>query len=488
MANYDAIQPGVNQTERNRILNRALTRQPDAYLSKIKLYGDIALYDTANTSELTLNTIDANEVIWVVTDIEGWWNLPEPEMPDLPRGWGDGGYDSIGRYTSRIMTLNGSFLTQSPDAAPAARQALLQALNPMTKNQGAAYLITTEFEDSIPVGEISANSVAQTISITTSSNLGTSLEAGDRIVIESVQPSGYNKNGQGYEVVSVSNNIVVVDRGDSFVQLSNAIGDGTNVIYTTQTTHNFGVGDYVSVANTTPSSFNISSSSNVEIIATTRNTFTVSSSVTDTYVSGGDADYEGTAPYVAGGLIRKITKRLASKVRLSGTPIINNTNARGRHDFSIGLKAVDPIKYEFVAGDPDGYDTEQLTAGVSGTASAQIVNSGDVAVPIIIEISANLNVTNSAIGSCPRIQIGSEWIDIVAGTVADQRLEIDTYNREVLKVTYDGDEPDLVENGRSNLSVLTSWLYLQPGSNTVTLARFPQGTVVTIYYRSGWIG
>lgn len=412
---YDAVPAGVNQTERNKILNKALSAPQEPYLSKIKLYGDIALYDTANTVELTLNTIDANNVVWVVSDIEGWWNLPEPEFPDLPRGWGDGAYDAVGRYASRIMTLTGSFLTQSASDAPAARQALLQALHPMTKNQGGCYLIATDFENSIAIVGAQEGANAQFVTYTTSVDLenGPLLSVGDRIVIEGVSPSDFNKSGSGYPVTAVSDNTVTVDRGD-------------------------------------------------------------------------DGDYSG-GTFVEGGLLRKIVKRTASKVRLSGTPVITNTNARGRHDFSVGLKAVDPIKYEFVAGDPDGYDTEVLTAGVSGTASASITNSGDVAVPIIIEISANLVVANSSPGSCPRIQIGDYYMDIVAGTDTDVRLEIDTYNREALKVTYDGAAVDLVENGRSNLAVLVDWLYLQPGANTVTLARFPQGTTCTVYYRSGWI-
>jgi len=38
----------------------------------------------------------------------------------------------------------------------------------------------------------------------------------------------------------------------------------------------------------------------------------------------------------------------ASFVRLSGKPNISTTNSRGRIDFSIGLKAADPVKYEWI--------------------------------------------------------------------------------------------------------------------------------------------
>ncbi len=68
--------------------------------------------------------------------------------------------------------------------------------------------------------------------------------------------------------------------------LTNAVGDGTNVVYTTSEAHGYQVSDYVTVANTTPSSFDISGDG-YEIIAVTTNTFTVASTVTDTYTSGG---------------------------------------------------------------------------------------------------------------------------------------------------------------------------------------------------------
>mgnify|MGYP001573896013 CR=1 FL=1 len=45
----------------------------------------------------------------------------------------------------------------------------------------------------------------------------------------------------------------------------------------------------------------------------------------------------------------------AAWVRLSGAPQITTTNDRGRTQFSITLRAPDPIKYHWNDGDPDGY-------------------------------------------------------------------------------------------------------------------------------------
>lgn len=87
--------------------------------------------------------------------------------------------------------------------------------------------------------------------------------------------------------LSVKDNMIYLNQAGASV-LTDAVGDGTNVVYTTAEAHGYDVGDDVTVANTTPSSFNITSPGE-SIIAVTSNTFTVASTVTDTYVSGGTA-------------------------------------------------------------------------------------------------------------------------------------------------------------------------------------------------------
>lgn len=321
---YDSVSSSVNQGERNKIVNTALTSLPEPYISGLKLEGEIELWNPATETGLTLNTIDSNNVIWVVSEIEGWWTLPDPELPDLPRGWGDGSYDAIGRWANRLITLNGSFLPQSADDVPAARNALMSYLAPMVKAATAGYLVVKE--------------------------------------------------------------------------------DG-------------------------------------------------------------------------------VTKK-ASKVRLSGSPSVTSVNARGRHDFTINFKAVDPIKYEFVDGDPDGYRVESVDTS-SGSATATINNTGNVAVPIIIEVSGLTSIPSAS--NPPTItnaETSGSGIPIIAATSSGNTLEIDTYNREVLNVET---STQTVSNARSRVSVLVEWLYLEPGSNDIEFTGFPSGSSVNIYYRSGWI-
>lgn len=374
------------QSEENKLVRKALTRLPEPYLSGLKLNADVEI------NGLVLNTIDANNVVWVVSDIDGWWNLPESEIPDLPRGWGDGSYDAIGRFSTRVLTLSGSFLTQDPDQVATARSTLLNAVN-LVKTGG--WLIVDE------------------------------------------------------------------------------------------------------------------------------------------------------------------NPKKAAYVRLSGSPQVRSVSARGRHDFSIGLVANDPIKYEYVEGNADGYQSVTLTAGAGGNAIANVVNSGDVAVPIIIELSKNFTIPNANTPPTITNTENDQIITIIDGTDAENRLEIDTYNREILDVLYNystisgavGDGTNVVyttssahglsegdtvsisgitpsslnvtdaeviaantltftiastvtasyssggeaaqylsaENGRAKASVLIDWIYLQPGTNAITLNNFATDATCTIYYRSGWL-
>jgi hypothetical protein len=303
------------QSEENKLVNKALTKYPIPHFSGLKLKADIRLGD------LVLNTIDEDNVVWVCTDIVGWWTLPDPELPDLPRGWGDGSYDARGRWASRLLTLTGSFLTQDPSQVEAARAKLLAA-------------------------------------------------------------------------------VALVYRGDWLV-------------------------------------------------------------------------------------VDETPTRKGAFVRLSGRPEIVTVSARGRTEFSIGLKAPDPIKYEYLDGNTDGYQIETITP-TSGFAEVTITNYGNIAVPIIIELSKGFTVSESF--STITNTSSDQEIEIIAGTSIDNQLEIDTYNREVLDVRYTSDVVTNVANGRAKVSTLIDWIYLEPGDNEIALANFPAGSTCTIYYRSGWIG
>jgi hypothetical protein len=109
-----------NQAQENAFVDRGLIPLPYPHLTGMKLERDIVLND------FVFNSIDENGVVWVIRDIEGWWNPPAADMPRVERGYGDGSYDVQGRYEARNLTLIGSFLTPNPALVEAARDKLIQ--------------------------------------------------------------------------------------------------------------------------------------------------------------------------------------------------------------------------------------------------------------------------------------------------------------------------------------------------------------------------
>lgn len=113
----------LTQGEEDVLVNRGLSpRQP-------KTVGGLELNADVTIGELVLNTIDEYGVVWVCTDIEGWWGQADPEIPDIARGVEDGSYDVTGRYQSRQLTLTGVFLPQNTNQIQRARDQLISATN-----------------------------------------------------------------------------------------------------------------------------------------------------------------------------------------------------------------------------------------------------------------------------------------------------------------------------------------------------------------------
>jgi hypothetical protein len=379
---------GLSQDKENNVVNRALTPLPRPHITGMKLKEDVIL------GTLVLNTIDNNDVVWVCTDIEGWWVHPDPDIPDVTRGWRDGSYDARGKWLARQITLNGTILPKHPDLLPAARATLIEA---------------------------------------------------------------------------------------------------TSLVYT------------------------------------------------------------------GAWLKTKENPTRASYVRLSGRPNISTVNARGRTDFSIGLRAADPIKYSWNDSDPDGYNLTTIpckNAATSQDGEESITNAGNIAVSVFLEVtgptvgdttivnSTNgdvLTITGELRGAETRTVTTKALTDNVAtltfsathnmvagdtvtvagvdatfngefevtstpttsqiryaktatnvtstaasGTVSRDAdvLEIDTYEREV---ALNG----LTYGARVYLDTLTDWLTLDPGANTIAFT--DEGTAngtasLKVYYRSGWIG
>jgi phage-related protein len=93
-------------------------------LQRPVLAGDIRL------GNLIFNTVDSNGTIWTISDIEGWWSIPEANVPTSVRARDeDGSYDEDGRYLAREFTVSGVFLPTSPELIEASRARLIKELD-----------------------------------------------------------------------------------------------------------------------------------------------------------------------------------------------------------------------------------------------------------------------------------------------------------------------------------------------------------------------
>jgi hypothetical protein len=382
------------QSEENKLVNLALTKLPQPHITGLKLQEDIQL------GELVLNYLDTSTgVVWVLTNLEGWWTLPDSEFPDVARGWGDGSYDADGRYTARIMTLEGSFLTQDPRQVAEARAELLRSINLV---YGGVSLIVKE--------PVSLTVVASNATSNTLTAVAHGLNIGDAVTYRSV----------GTAVPGL------VSDKEYFVK-SSADAD-TVTLSATQ------------------------GGSVVDITSSTLPT--------------------GSRHYL------DALQPKTSFVRISGRPQIETVNARGRTNFSIGLKAADPIKYEYYENnETGGYRTVTLTRNTDVT----VANVGNVRVPVIFSITggdiAGGEIRNTANGN----------IQIISGVymeAADSRLEIDTYNRNIIAV----DSSSVARVGRKYADSYIDWIYLEPGNNVLRFSSTDSTAVCVMYYKSGWIG
>jgi Phage tail protein len=299
------------QSRETTAVNRGLIPLAPPNFTGLKLAEDIILND------FTLNRIDSNGVVWVVQDIEGWWNLPESQVRDIPRGWADGSYDVTGKWLPRNMTLKGSFLPPDPSLVSAARMELLNA------------------------------------------------------------------------------SALVYD----------------------------------------------------------------------------------------GGWLRVYEEpQKACFVRLSGRPQIQTVNARGRTDFSIGLRAANPIKYGWNDFLPDGYLLSTIpckSVSPAQTGILNLPNEGNWDTTMVIEIDGPIigpaTIENQTTG---------ELILIIAPVDAPSTLTIDTYRQEV---DLDGDR----DGARAMLDVLTNWMVLAPGDNSIKFEDIGSANstaVMRVYYRPAFIG
>jgi hypothetical protein len=389
------------QQKENKLVNLGLTKMQFPHISGLKLQEDVTL------GSLTLNKLDSTTgVVWVMTNLDGWWTLPDPEFPDVARGWGDGSYDADGRYTARVLTLEGSFLTQSPSQVAEARAKLTAAVNLVYR--GADLIV----RERITLTATDIDGTAETVTIPSHG-----LVVGDTVTY---QASGTAITG----LVSGRTYHVKTAPTVNTITLSATSGGST-----------------ISITGT-------------ELAAYTKHTF------------------EAVKPKVA-------------SVRISGKPQIETVNARGRTNFSIGLKAADPIKYEYRDAPDDGnFRIATLTRNTDVT----VRNAGDTPVTVIFSMSGNTlegevgeetvrsSITNTVDGE-------EQFIVEIYKESSDSAIEIDTYSRNIVAF----DSEDISRVGRKYANSYINWIQLNPGDNVLRFESVDSTATCLMYYRSGWM-
>jgi hypothetical protein len=358
----------------------------------MKLQEDISLND------FVFNRIDEFGVVWVITNIEGWWNPPSPDIPDFQRGWGDGAYDVKGRYNARELTLEGVFLTSNPALVSAARNRLVSAVN-LVRSGG--WLKTNENPTKASFVRLSGDVQIDTVNARGRTEFSIGLRAADPIKYE-----WNDLDLEGYKSREILPKSVTPAR------------TGTTTV---ENIGNYPVPTYLTVEGPVVGPAFIDNTTNNETIT------------------------------ITGSLRAATTKVVAGKGLVDNLATVGTTVAHG-------LIVGDVVT---IAGIGAPYDGEQLVIGIVGTQATST------------RFTFEATGTNYAYSA-------------VTGSLAygPDTLEIDTYNRQVfLNGQYSG--------ARTKLDVYNEWVTLAPGINNITFS--DAGAVsastakLTVQYRSGWL-
>lgn len=456
----------LNQSQENRIVNNTLRKVPYPHVTGMKLLADVHL------NGLTLNTADElTGVVWVCTDIDGWWELPSTDVPDIQRGLDDGSYDVRGRWVARSLTLSGSILVPDATLASTARNTFFGYVSPLLKTGGWLIVDEPDYKKAAFVRLVGTPSI-KNVNARGRMDFTIQLRAGDPVKYywnDGVDPTN------GYQTVNFASANTATNSGNTAVPV---------VIE-------------ISGASTAPSSIQVTSASNViqtlKITRTLRaNGFSnsnTSTTVTNKECSAGIATltFSGAHGFYAGDV-----------VTITNVTSFNQTNAIVTTATNTTISYLNPTVN--IAGVTISSNVATVTTstahGLVANATVYIKDCFNPLVDGAYTITANTvggntskftfskALPNATIGSGGTVSLQVVSSAQATGNVAlvgADTLKIDTYNGTVL---YRG-TPD---NSRASLNTTVDWLKLEPGSNSLNFNNSGGSPTVTMKYRSGWIG
>ena len=193
----------ITQDEETTNVNKSLSPVPYPEITGMELNADITL------NGLIFNTIDEDGVLWVCTDLTGWWGNSEPEVANIPRGLGDGSYDVRGRYAAREIQFSGVFLPPNKELISKAREKLISAID-LVKTNG--WLIVDEEPPRASLVRLIDRPEIFTVNARGRTEFSFTLRASDPIKYEWI----YNdRDGRNIQQIDMNTNSNLVNEGNS---------------------------------------------------------------------------------------------------------------------------------------------------------------------------------------------------------------------------------------------------------------------------------
>lgn len=429
---------GASQNFETSVVNKSLTPLPPPVFTGMKLQEDIIIGD------LVLNTIDSSNVIWVCTDIEGWWGHPDPEIPDVTRGWRDGSYDARGRWQARQLTLNGVILPPEPEFLPAARNTLIEATNLVYTG---AWLKTKENPTRAAFVRLSGRPEISTVTARGRTEFSIGLRAADPI-----KYSWNDSDPEGYNLTTITAENVGTIVVNSYPTSGQIIAAGLpSTLYPATGPQPLVAGNIVLTSRPLVPNFN----DEISTLLTMSFNDNSNEVVIPTVVNGSIlTEEQAIAHYSSTG---QHLGKFASGNWQDAVTYANNLH-------TIQEAWLDLIDYTW-------------SGKISGLAT--VTNVGNTPVSVFLEVTGPI-VGDATITN----ETTNEVLTIISPMISTDLLEIDTYEREV---SFNGD----TYGARVKIDTLVDWITLDPGANTIKFIDPGQANstaVLKMYYRSGWIG
>jgi hypothetical protein len=446
----------LNQAQENNAVNIALSKVPFPHLTGMVLSSDIQI------NGLTLNTIDEDGVVWVCTDIDGWWNLATPDIPDIPRGLDDGSYGVRGRWTARSLTLTGSILVPDASYTAAARERLMEAVNLV---YDGGWLKVDEVPTKAAFVRLAGQPQIANVNRRGRIDFSIPLRAADPIKYEWTT----NLDNDGYKTVTLtSGSASLPNAGNASVA---AVFELTGPMTAP-----------IVISNTDAAAVTKS----LRIVTTLRaNGFTGSSTLTNKQCSAGVATLSFVAAhgFNVGDVITVTNVADFNKSNVPITAVSSTTISYLNPLVNISSVAVSSNVATVTTSSSHGlsagatvYIKDCVNPLMDGAYTATSASGST-----IVFAKSLPNQTLAAGGTVSKQIANTAQTSGTVTLQGNDTMKIDTYNGTVLF----NNAPDY---SRSTLSTTVDWIKLQPGTNSMSLVKSGGAGAATVKYRSGWIG